>query len=258
MSETDDPALGMQQLETENRLLKKALSELERSYDLTLEALGNLFDQNDPIPGHAKRVTAFTIAMARALGISREQIAIIARGAFLHDVGKMGIPEEILRKPGQLTPEEMALVRQHCWRGYQMLSKIPFLSTAADIVYTHHERFDGQGYPRGLKGEGIPLGARLVAVANTLDAITSERPYRAARSLQAAREVIQKESGHQFDPHAVATFLSMPENVWRDLRREIDPPPPGPGTPPAPCGAPLMPRPHARSDAATVTPEDEP
>jgi len=203
--------------------LKKAMGNLERSYDITLEALGDALDLKDAeTEGHSKRVTAFTIAIARAMGVSKEDISVIARGAFLHDIGKMAIPDAILRKPGALSPDEIAVMREHCYRGYQMLKKIPFLAEAAEIVYSHQERFDGTGYPRGFKGEEIPLGARIFSVADTLDAITSDRPYRPAQSVTAAREEIQRWSGRQFDPQVVTTFLSMPENIWSDLRKEID------------------------------------
>ncbi len=203
--------------------LRKAIGTLERSYDITLEALGDALDLKDAeTEGHSKRVTAFTIAIARAIGLSSDQIRVIARGAFLHDIGKMAIPDAILRKPGALNPDEVAIMREHCYRGYQMLRKIPFLAEAAEIVYSHQERFDGTGYPRGLKGEGIPLGARLFSVADTLDAITSNRPYRPAQTLDAAIEEIQKWSGRQFDPEVVKVFVSMPKNIWDDLRKEID------------------------------------
>jgi putative nucleotidyltransferase with HDIG domain len=203
--------------------LRKAIGTLERSYDITLEALGDALDLKDAeTEGHSKRVTAFTIAIARAIGLSSDQIRVIARGAFLHDIGKMAIPDAILRKPGALTPDEVVIMREHCYRGYQMLRKIPFLAEAAEIVYSHQERFDGTGYPRGLKGEGIPLGARLFSVADTLDAITSNRPYRPAQTLDAAIEEIQKWSGRQFDPEVVKVFVSMPQNIWDDLRKEID------------------------------------
>jgi putative nucleotidyltransferase with HDIG domain len=203
--------------------LRKAIGTLERSYDITLEALGDALDLKDAeTEGHSKRVTAFTIAIARAVGLSADQIRVIARGAFLHDIGKMAIPDAILRKPAALNPEEIAIMQEHCYRGYQMLKKIPFLAEAAEIVYSHQERFDGTGYPRGLKGDEIPLGSRLFSVADTLDAITSNRPYRAAQTLQAAREEIERWSGRQFDPDVVRTFLSMPENIWGDLRKEID------------------------------------
>ena len=201
----------------------RAKDELERSYDFTLEALGDALDLKDAeTEGHSKRVTAFTIAIARAMELPSERVRLIARGAFLHDVGKMAIPDAILRKPGRLTSEEQLLMREHAVKGYQMLNRIPFLKEAAHIVYSHQERFDGSGYPRGLKGDQIPLGARIFAVADTFEAITSDRPYRAAQSISSARREIQKHSGAQFDPHVVDTFLSIPEELWQTLRDEID------------------------------------
>ncbi len=203
--------------------LRQAMSDLERSYDITLEALGDALDLKDAeTEGHSKRVTAFTIAMARSMGLTDDKIRVIARGAFLHDIGKMAIPDAILRKPGALTEEEKELMKEHCYRGYQMLRKIPFLEEAAEIVYAHQERYDGTGYPRGLTGEEIPLGARIFSIADALDAITSDRPYRAAQSIDAARDEISQWSGRQFDPMIVEVFLGMPQTTWRDLRREID------------------------------------
>ena len=203
--------------------LRQAISTLEKSYDITLEALGNALDLKDAeTEGHSKRVTAFTIAIARAMGLSPDQIRVIARGAFLHDIGKMAIPDAILRKPGALDPDEVAIMREHCYRGYQILRRIPFLTEAAEIVYAHQEKFDGTGYPRGLKAEEIPLGARIFSIADTLDAMTSNRPYRAAQPLSAARDEIQRWSGRQFDPDVVQVFLSMPENIWADLRKNIE------------------------------------
>jgi putative nucleotidyltransferase with HDIG domain len=231
-------ALENRRLKTENRTyqtnleslvaarteqLRSAMSGLERSYDITLEALGDALDLKDAeTEGHSKRVTAFTIAMARHRGLSDDQVRVIARGAFLHDIGKMAIPDTILRKPGPLTAEEVSIMREHCYHGYQMLRKIPFLAEASDIVYSHQEKWDGSGYPRGLRGEEIPLGSRIFSVADTLDAITSDRPYRPKQTLQAAKEEIQRFSGRQFDPEVVITFLSMPDHIWDDLRREID------------------------------------
>jgi cyclic di-GMP phosphodiesterase len=203
--------------------LKKALVDLERSYDITLEALGDALDKKDAeTEGHSKRVTAFTIAIARAMGLSKEQIAVIARGAFLHDIGKMAVPDAILRKPGKLTPEEILIMQEHCYHGYEILKKIPFLNEAAEIVYAHQEKYDGTGYPRGLKGEEIPLGARMFSVADTLDAITSDRPYRPAQSLTAARDEIKLWSGRQFDPQVVKVFLDMDTKIWPDLRKEVN------------------------------------
>jgi putative nucleotidyltransferase with HDIG domain len=210
-------------VEARTQQLNNTMRNLERSYDITLEALGDALDLKDAeTEGHSKRVTAFTIAMAKHMGLSDKDIRVIARGAFLHDIGKMAIPDAILRKPGALTPDEIAIMREHCYRGYQMLKKIPFLSEASDIVYAHQEKYDGSGYPRGLKGEEIPLGARIFSVADTLDAITSDRPYRPAQSLPAAREEIKKFSGRQFDPEVVRVFLSMAENIWGDLRTQIN------------------------------------
>jgi cyclic di-GMP phosphodiesterase len=203
--------------------LHKAIQNLERSYDITLEALGDALDLKDAeTEGHSKRVTAFTIAIARAMGLSNDEIRVIARGAFLHDIGKMAVPDSILRKPGALTKDEVDIMREHCYAGYKMLSKIPFLSEASEIVYSHQERFDGTGYPQGLKGEEIPLGARIFSIADTMDAITSDRPYRPAQSLQAAREEIQRWAGRQFDPEIVKVFVEIPDNIWEDLRKQID------------------------------------
>jgi putative nucleotidyltransferase with HDIG domain len=203
-------------------MLRQAMEDLEHSYDVTLEALGDALDLKDSeTEGHSKRVTAYTIALARAMGISPAEIKVIARGAFLHDIGKMAIPDDILRKPGKLTPEEQEIMREHCARGYQMLRKIPFLAEAAEIVFTHQEHYDGTGYPSALKTAAIPIGARIFAVADTLDAITSDRPYRQARTFDAAREEIIRCSGTQFDPAVVEVYLKIPNELWLELRSEI-------------------------------------
>jgi putative nucleotidyltransferase with HDIG domain len=202
--------------------LQAAMANLERSYDITLETLGDALDLKDrETEGHSKRVTAFTIAIARAMGLPREQINTIARGAFLHDIGKIAIPDKILNKPGKLEAEEFNVMKEHAYHGFQIVKKIPFLAEAAEIVYSHQEWFNGSGYPRGLKGEQIPLGARIFSVADTLDAITSDRIYRPAQTLQAAKIEIEKWAGRQFDPEVVKVFLEMPDNIWEDLRREI-------------------------------------
>jgi putative nucleotidyltransferase with HDIG domain len=204
-------------------MLRQAMEDLEHSYDVTLEALGDALDLKDSeTEGHSKRVTAYTIALARAMGITPVEIRIIARGAFLHDIGKMAIPDEILRKPGKLTAEEQEIMRDHCTRGYHILRKIPFLSEAAAIVHTHQEHFDGSGYPSGLSGSEIPIGARIFAVADALDAITSDRPYRKAASFDIAREEILRCSGTQFDPDIVEAFLKIPNELWHELRTEIN------------------------------------
>jgi putative nucleotidyltransferase with HDIG domain len=203
--------------------LQAAMSNLERSYDITLEVLGDALALKDAAPeGHSNRVTAFAIVIARAMGLPREQLNTIARGAFLHDIGKMAIPDKILNKPGKLEPDEMTIMKDHAQHGYQIVKKIPFLAEAAEIVYAHHEWFNGNGYPRGLKGEQIPLGARVVAVANTLDSITSDLAYRFKQTLVAAKLEIQHWAGRQFDPQIVKTFLEIPDNAWEGLRREIE------------------------------------
>jgi putative nucleotidyltransferase with HDIG domain len=203
-------------------MLNSAIGDLERSYDITLEALGDALDLKDTeTEGHSRRVTAYTIALARAMQLPPQEIRTMARGAFLHDVGKMAIPDAILLKPGRLTKDEQDTMREHCERGYQMLRKIPYLREAAEIVYSHQEHFNGSGYPRGLRGNEIPLGARIFAVADALDAITSDRPYRSATSFATARKEISKNTGTQFDPQVVDVFLQMPDRVWEDLRAEI-------------------------------------
>jgi len=202
--------------------LQRANADLKRSHDMMLEALGDALDLKDAeTEGHSKRVTAFTIAIARAMRLPDEEVESIAHGAFLHDIGKMAIPDSVLRKPGPLTPDEVLIMREHCLRGYQMVCKIPFLADAAEIVYAHQERWDGTGYPRALKGEEIPLGARIFSIADTLDAITSDRPYRAAQSYQAAREEIELWSGRQFDPVIVRVFLAMPQSIWERVRVQV-------------------------------------
>jgi response regulator RpfG family c-di-GMP phosphodiesterase len=202
--------------------LQATVHELERSYDMTLEGFGDALALRDTeTEGHSRRVAAFAIVIAKAVGLPLEQIPTIARGAFLHDIGKLAIPDAILCRPGKLTTEETVIVKEHCFKGYLIVKKIPFLVEACEIVHFHHERYDGTGYPRGLKGEQIPLGARIVAVANTLDSITSDLPYRPKQSYQAAREEIIRWSGRQFDPEIVRAFLEIPEDIWDRLRRDI-------------------------------------
>ena len=203
--------------------LRATMHDLERSYDITLEAMGDALDLRDPqTEGHSRRVTAYTIALARKLGLDREKLRTIARAAFLHDIGKISTPDAILLKRGTLTSEETEIMHQHCLRGYQLLLKIPFLRGVSELVYAHHENFDGSGYPRGLRGEEIPVGARTFAVVDTLDAITSKRPYHNELSFAQAREEIARCSGSQFDPRIVHVFLSMPIEIWSNLRDQVE------------------------------------
>ncbi len=201
--------------------LRATMIDLERSYDITLEAMGDALDLRDAeTEGHSKRVTAYTTALARELGMNAEDLRTIARGAFLHDIGKIATPDAVLLKPGKLDEAETAIMRQHCEQGYAIVSKIPFLKEASQIVLTHQESFDGCGYPRGLAGQDIPLGSRIFAIADTLDAITSDRPYRKGASFEHAQDEIKRCSGRQFDPTIVDVFLNVPVQIWRDLCEE--------------------------------------
>jgi len=148
------------------------------------------------------------------MGWSDRQLGSLARGAYLHDIGKLGIPDGVLLKPGLLTAEERELMQKHAQIGFDLVRDIPFLADAAEIVLAHHERFDGKGYPRGIKGEELLLSARIFAVADTLDAITSERPYQRASSFEKAREIIRRFSGGHFDPEVVNVFLGIAEETW--------------------------------------------
>lgn len=207
--------------------LRATMQDLERSYDITLEAMGDALDLRDAeTEGHSRRVTAYSIALAREMGLNAEELKSIARGAFLHDIGKISTPDSVLLKPGKLNAEEIEIMREHCERGYAIVRKIPFLQSASEIVYAHQEKFDGSGYPRGLAGDDIPLGARIFSIADTLDAITSDRPYRKGQSFAAARQEIALCAGRQFDPEIVAIFMRMPSERWSQLRAEIGHMPP--------------------------------
>lgn len=214
-----------QQVEDRTAQLTNALTQLEQSYDDTLEALGSALDLKDAeTEGHCQRVTAFTISIAKAMPVPNPYLPILARAAFLHDIGKMAIPDSILRKPGPLTDDEKQIMRKHCQIGYDMLIRIPFLRDAAEIVLAHQEFFDGSGYPRGLKGEQIPLGARIFTIADSLDAMISDRPYRKALPMPHAREEVRRCSGTQFDPKVVDVFMSIPEAHWVELRENLGSP----------------------------------
>lgn len=212
-----------QEVRTRTDMLRWAVEDLQRSHDQMLLTLGDALDLRDSeTEGHSKRVTAYTIALARAMAISPHEIKVLAQGALLHDIGKIAIQDSILRKPGRLTEAERETMRSHCVLGYEMLCRIPFLADAAEIVLSHHERFDGSGYPHGLRGNRIPLGARIFAVADTLDAITSDRPYQKARSFAAAVKEIKSCSGTLFDPDVVQAFSRIDCDLWLKLRAESE------------------------------------
>lgn len=199
--------------------LQTAIRRVEETCDATLETLGAALDLRDSATeGHSARVTCYARMIAEALGCTAGQLREITRGAYLHDIGKMGVPDGILLKQGKLTPEEQGVMESHVMTGYQLVRRIPFLAEAARIVLTHQERYDGLGYPAGLKGADIPIGARVFAVADTLDAMTSDRPYRKAMPFSVALAEIRKESGRQFDPAIVQVFLGIPESRWIEAR----------------------------------------
>jgi putative nucleotidyltransferase with HDIG domain len=199
--------------------LRGAMWQIDQIYDETLQALAAALDLRDnETAGHSRRVMKFSVEIAKAMGCSDEQLNSLTRGALLHDIGKIGVPDAILKKSGPLTDEERALMKTHVLRGYNLLNHLAFLAGAAEIVLTHHEQFDGRGYPQGLSETQIPLGARIFAVADTLDAMTSDRPYRPATTLAVAREEIIQQSGKQFDPAVVSAFLAIDERVWTELR----------------------------------------
>lgn len=184
--------------------------ELAMAYDNTLAGWARALELRDEITeGHTRRVTELTLSLARALGISESEIIHIRRGALLHDIGKMGIPDSILHKPGAFTVQERLIMEQHTQYAYDMLSSIPFLQPALDIPFCHHEHWDGNGYPRKLKGEQIPLSARIFTVVDVWDALTSDRPYRPAWSKEKTREYIIERAGKQFDPRIVEAFFLL-------------------------------------------------
>lgn len=195
--------------------------DLGESYDRTLDALVAALDARDnETQGHSRRVVAYTLTLARQMNVPEELLPTIRRGALLHDIGKIGVPDAILHKPRSLTNEEWEIMRRHPEWGERILAGIEFLGSAAEIVLAHHERWDGRGYPKGVAGEQNPLGARIFAVADALDAITSDRPYRKARAYEVARAEIEAGSGAQFDPQVVEAFLQIPVEEWTRLRAE--------------------------------------
>lgn len=190
--------------------LSDAAKEIRDSYEVSILALTKALEVRDrDTAGHSNRVAAMTVRIARMFGIDESQIEHIRRGALLHDIGKIGVPDAILHKPGPLTDAEMATMKQHPVIGFQLLAQIPYLQPAIDIPFCHHERWDGSGYPRGLQGEQIPIAARIFAVADTWDAMTTDRPYRGALPPEDVLEHIKSLSGIHFDPGVVVAFCSL-------------------------------------------------
>jgi response regulator RpfG family c-di-GMP phosphodiesterase len=201
--------------------LQTALRQVERTYGETLQALGEAIDLRDSeTGGHSRRVSLYSLKILSSVGGTERQFQSTAMGAWLHDIGKLGIPDAILLKPGPLTSEEWLVMQRHPQIGFDLVKRIPFLSEAAEIILMHHERCDGSGYPLGLTGQDIPLGARIFAVSDTVDAMTSDRPYRSARSFQEAREQIQRGSGKLYDAQIAESFLNISNETWQAIRAE--------------------------------------
>jgi PAS domain S-box-containing protein/putative nucleotidyltransferase with HDIG domain len=195
---------AMTQLEATNRALTNA-------YDSTLEGWVRALDLRDrETEGHTKRVTKLTVELARRAGVPEDDLVHVRRGALLHDIGKIGIPDSVLKKPGPLDDDEWKLMRQHPVWAHEMISSVGFLQPALDVPYCHHERWDGQGYPRGLSGESIPLSARVFAVVDVWDALRSDRPYSKAWDEERVLAYLREQAGGQFDPAVVEQFLAMP------------------------------------------------
>jgi putative nucleotidyltransferase with HDIG domain len=196
--------------------------ELSRSYMATVRALSNAVEARDAYTGkHAERVAAYGIEIARALGIDRPDAPEIEFGFLLHDIGKVAIPDAILYKPGALTKEERELMARHPTIGADIIRGIEFLQDAAKVIRSHHERWDGTGYPDRLQGEEIPIAARVFAVADVFDALTTDRPYRPALTLDEARRMIVLGSGSQFDPSVVSAFNSIHDQTFLRITEEI-------------------------------------
>jgi response regulator RpfG family c-di-GMP phosphodiesterase len=202
--------------------LRSALRDIANTYQNTLLALVAALDAREhETSDHSQRVVSYTSAIAERMGIRGHEMEEIGRGALLHDIGKIGVPDAVLLKPGKLTPAEWLEMRKHPDIGYAMISNIPFLSTPARIVLSHQERFDGAGYPRNLKSEEIHVGARIFAVADTLDAMTSDRPYRKGTTFANAIQEIHRCAATQFDPEVVKAFLDIGEAGLVKIKQEM-------------------------------------
>jgi putative two-component system response regulator len=211
--------LGITRLNRYRKLLQERVklqevnSQLLAAYEATIEGWSRALDLRDKeTEGHSQRVTELTMRLASAFGFSDEELMHIRRGALLHDLGKIGVPDSILHKPAKLSDEEWVVMRKHTQFAYDMLQDVEYLRPALEIPYCHHEKWDGTGYPRGLKGEQIPLSARIFAIADVWDALTSDRPYRPAWKKEEALEFIRVESGKHFDPQVVDLFFKVMEN----------------------------------------------
>jgi len=196
--------------------------ELHRSYMLTVRALASAVEARDAYTGrHAERVAAYGLQLADVYGMRLGDEPQIEFGFLLHDAGKVAVPDAILFKPGRLTPAERLVIEQHPVTGSEIVRDIDFLGAARDVIRSHHERWDGTGYPDRLAGENIPISARVFAVADTLDALTTNRPYRRASTIAQARVIIMQARGTHFDPDVLDAFMSLPDSVIERIRLEI-------------------------------------
>jgi putative nucleotidyltransferase with HDIG domain len=212
-------SLRTHELSLANNNLNTTLEKLYFNYRATLRALAAALEARDvETKGHSDRVVAYCIGLGKQLGLSGRDLITLEHGALLHDIGKIGVPDAILLKRGSLSEEEWAHMRRHVDYGAEILRGIDFLQGATQIVAQHHERFDGSGYPHGMTAESICLGARIFAVADAVDAMTSDRPYREARPFEAAAEEMIRCSGTHFDPKVVSAFTSVPIDVWQEIR----------------------------------------
>lgn len=210
------------QLNLENKV-KKQTMELVKLYSGTLEAMVLALDLREKETGyHSYRVTEYALTLAKKLELSDHDLSVIAKGALLHDIGKIGVPDNILLKPGKLTDEEWEIMKTHPMLGYELLRNIDFLEESAQIVLHHHERFDGKGYPVGLVGNQIPLGARLFSIVDTLDALTSKRVYKEAISFEESIERISEASESFFDPWIVEAFMDINLDTYKDIRNRVE------------------------------------
>jgi putative two-component system response regulator len=194
----------------ERAKLREANDQLLAAYEATIEGWSRALDLRDQeTEGHSQRVTALSVELAKSFGLGNEHLAHIRRGALLHDIGKLGVPDSILHKPGTLSEEDWAIMRQHPQFAYDMLEKVEYLRPALEIPLCHHEKWDGSGYPRQLKGDEIPIAARIFAIVDVWDALRSDRPYRPAWTKEQALEYIRDQSGKHFDPHVVELFFKV-------------------------------------------------
>jgi response regulator RpfG family c-di-GMP phosphodiesterase len=200
--------------------LDRALDSLENAYRSTLKALTAALETRDSeTHGHSERVVSYSLRLGREYGLSRDELKALEFGSLLHDIGKIGVPDSILRKPAKLTEEEWVRMREHPMHGQQILRGIEFLKGAARVVAQHHEKWDGSGYPLGLREEDIDVCARIFSVADAFDAITSDRVYRQGKSYEAAAKELDEWAGKQFDPQVVTAFHSVPREDWAELHR---------------------------------------